>query len=193
MEPIPALLRTLRWYTGREDIDADATRVLTGHPLALLGGTWDDLPGFASRLAPERAVVDLRSRRPSAREVHELRHTCPDAVFLSNRAERVVASLGFTLQPWYIAVAPLSSRPGDAMPLLRDAIADLGVTMPLDRDASSLFEGLATYRWPRGLHELRDVARRVAALLDGGTLSDAARRLSVTRQALSKYFDRRTG
>ncbi len=185
--------RVLRWYLGRQDVEADISRVVHGGPLAVTGGTWDDLAGFAERLAPERAVLDLKARTPPARELRDLFASQPDAIVIAERAEDVVRALGVIVQPWYMPVMPLSARPGDAVRLLREAISQLGVSRSLDELGADVVAGLEAYPWPRGLRELREASRRIAAWLDSGNATAAARRLDVTRQAVAKYLARRMG
>ena len=55
---------TLHWYMGKVD-EHDIRHVEDGSPLALVGGSCDDLPGFADRLDPARPVLDLRRAVPS--------------------------------------------------------------------------------------------------------------------------------
>lgn len=181
----------LRWYLGRDDVHDDAMRVVMGDPLAIIGGRWDDALGFAQRLAPKRALLNLDQRIPTARELRDLYAAQPDAVVVADRPERVVSALGLVAQPWYMHVSPLTARPHEAVRLLRDAIHQLGVTRPLEALGSDVIAGLVAYQWPRGLHELRNAATRLAAVLVEGNITAAARRLAVTRQAVSKYLGRR--
>lgn len=184
--------RVLRWYLGRQDVEPDIVRVVMGGPLAIVGGRWDDAAGFAARLAPERATLDLSRRVPPAREVRELFSAQPDAIVLAERAEQVIESIGLIAQPWYLPIASLTSRPDQAINLLREAIAQLGVSPPLDVLGADVVAGLVAYPWPRGLHELREASRRIAAWIESGNLTAAAKRLHITRQAVTRYVARRT-
>ncbi|HVV82900.1 MAG TPA: hypothetical protein VHE35_07455 [Kofleriaceae bacterium] len=181
----------LRWYLGHPAMATDLDRVRSGGPLALVGGPWDDLQGFAERLAPERAVLDLTLRIPSAREVTELFGEHPETIILARSGEQVFRALGVLVQPWYMLVSPLTARPNEAVPLLREAVAELGVGCSLDQLGARAVANLGRYQW-RGLREIRDAARRFAALLDAGSVSSASRGLGVTRQALAKYVKQRT-
>ena len=181
----------LQWYLGRTDVGRDAERVIVGVPLALIGGPWDDLEGFADRIAPERPVVDLADRTPSARELRELYRAHPDTIVLAHRPERVVGVLGTIAQPWYMPISPLTARPDQAVGLLREAIANLGVRRSIDDLGHHVVEGLEAYAWPRGLREIREASRRLGAVLESGSIRAAASRLAVSRQAVSKYLCRR--
>ncbi len=184
--------RVLRWYLGRQDVEPDIVRVVMGGPLAIVGGKWDDAVGFAERLAPERAVLDLNRRVPPAREVRELFAAQPDAIVIAELPEQVITSIGLIAQPWYMSIASLSSRPGEAVDLLREAIAQLGVEQPLELLGADVVGGLGAYPWPRGLNELREASRRIAAWIESGNLTAAAKRLQITRQAVTRYVARRT-
>ncbi len=183
--------RSLRWYLGRDDVEQDEVRVRGGSALAIVGGHWDDLAEFADRIAPERPVVDLVDRTPSARELRELFSAHPDTIVLAPRAERVMGALGVIAQPWYMLVSPLTARPGEAMSLLREAVAQLGVRKEIDALGADVVAGLEEYEWPRGLYEVREASRRIGAVLETGNISAAARLLDVSRQAVSKYLNRR--
>jgi hypothetical protein len=185
--------QTLRWYLGRDDVREDAARVNAGGPLALVGGPWDDLEGFADRLSPERPVLDITQRAPSAREVRRLYGSHPETIVLARSGERVFSALGVIAQPWYMLVSPLAARPSEALRLLREAIAQLGVHRPLDALGLEAITNLSLYSWPRGLYELRGASRRFGALLSYGNASAAARSLAVSRQAVAKFVQRRTG
>ncbi len=186
------LIEQLRWYLGRDDVEVDARSVRWRQPLALIGGDHEDLDGFADRLAAERPVLDLNERTPSLHDVRRLFTEHPETIVLARRPERVIEALGLVVQPWYMAVSPLSARPHDALRLLREAIVHLGVRVPLEALGSDAMSGLAAYHWPRGLREIREASRRFAAYLDsGGNLGISARSLDVSRQALSKYLSRR--
>lgn len=169
----------------------DLERVQSGGPLALVGGPWDDLEGFADRLAPERAVFDITDRVPSAREVKTRFAEAPGTIVLARTGESAFRSLGLLVQPWYLRVWSLSARPQAAIPLLREAIHQLGVERNLDDFGADVVAKLARYHWPRGLHEIRETSRRLGAVLDRGNMSAAGRRLKVSRQAVSKYVKRR--
>jgi hypothetical protein len=186
------LIEQLRWYLGRDDVDVDARSVRWRQPLALIGGDHDDVDGFADRIAAERPVLDLDERTPTLQEVRRLFGEHPETIVLASRAERVIEALGLVVQPWYMAVSPLSARPHEALDLLREAIVQLGVRVPLEALGEDGLAGLTAYDWPRGLREIREAARRFAAYLDsGGDLGVSARSLDVSRQALSKYLNRR--
>lgn len=186
-----SIYESLRWYLGKEDVDADARRVNEGRPLALVGSVHEDLDGFADRIAPERPVLDLGDRTPTAPTVKRLFDEHPDAIVLAPRAEDVIGAIGLIVQPWYMAVSPLSSRSHEAMRLLREAIAQLGVRTPLEVLGTEIVLGLAEYSWPKGLREIREAAHRFGAYLQAGNLSAGARAMSVSRQAFSKYLQRR--
>ncbi|HVV85646.1 MAG TPA: hypothetical protein VHE35_21445, partial [Kofleriaceae bacterium] len=156
-----------------------------------LATTDNDLHGFAERLAPERPVLDLALRTPSVREVTRVFEEHPETIVLARNGEQVFRALGVLAQPWYMLVSPLTARPDEAVPLLRDAIAELGVQRSLDHLGVHAVAKLGRYEW-RGLRELRDAARRFAALLDAGSVSTASRGLGVSRQALAKYVKQRT-
>ena len=127
-----SLLQNLRWYLGTDEVDRDAAMVTAGGPLALLGRADDDVVAFADRLAPERPVLDLLDgQRPTAPELKRLFAAHPDTVILAPRIGEVVDRIGLIVQPWYVAVTPLSRRADQAIALLRAAILDLGVTAPL--------------------------------------------------------------
>jgi hypothetical protein len=183
--------RTLRWYRGHSEVSVDLQRVQAGGPLALVGGPWDDLEGFADRLAPERPVFDITDRVPSAREVKARFADAPDTIVLARTGESAFRSLGLLVQPWYMRVWSLSARPQAAIPLLREAIHQLGVEHNLDDFGAEAVAKLARYKWPRGLHEIRETSCRLAAVLERGNMSAAARRLRVSRQAVSKFVNRR--
>lgn len=184
----------LRWYLGRDDIDADAEHVTAARPLALIGRRRDDLEGFADRLAPERVVLDVTKHTPSANELRALYAEHPETIVLAHRAERVITALGVGIaQPWYLLVSPLSARPNKALDLLRVAIAQLGVTQPLELLGPSIVSGLALYPWPRGLYELRRAAETFGAILESGSYRAAARSLAVSRQSVAKFVHRRVG
>ncbi len=187
------LIDQLRWYLGRHDVDVDARSVRWRQPLALIGGDHEDVDGFADRIAAERPVLDLGERTPSLQEVRRLFGEHPETIVLARRPERVIEALGLVVQPWYMAVSPLSARPHDAIRLLREAIIHLGVHTPLEALGEDAMAGLEEYAWPRGLRELREASRRFGAYLDGGNLGAGARSLDVSRQALSKYINRRVG
>lgn len=187
-----SLLQTLRWYLGADDVARDAAMVTAGGPLALLGRADDDVAGFAERLAPERPMLDLLDgQRPSAPELKRLFAAQPDTVILAPRIVEVVDRIGLIVQPWYVAVTPLGRRADQAIELLRAAIVELGVTAPLEGVGQGAIEGLAGYDWPHGLRELRAVAWRLAAVLQAGSVRAAASALSMTRQSLSMYLERR--
>lgn len=183
--------QTLRWYLGRDDVREDVARVNAAGPLALVGGPWDDLEGFADRIAPERPVLDITRRPPSAREVRRLFGSHPETIVLARSGELVFRALGVIAQPWYMLVSPLTARPNDALRLLRDAILQLGVHRTLEALGPVAVTNLSAYDWPRGLHEIRDASRRFGAVLERGNLTAAARRLEVSRQAITKYINRR--
>lgn len=186
------LLRNLRWYLGRDAVDHDAARVTSGGPIALLGKADDDVAGFADRLAPERPVLDLTDgSRPTVQELKRLFSAHPETFVLAPRIADVVDRIGLLAQPWYMAVAPLGKRPAETIALLRAAILDLGVTVPLERLGQRRIAALAAYDWPHGLRELRAASWRIAAVLKAGNIRAASRELSVTRQSLSKYLNRR--
>ena len=187
-----SLLQNLRWYLGTDEVDRDAAMVTAGGPLALLGRADDDVVAFADRLAPERPVLDLLDgQRPTAPELKRLFAAHPDTVILAPRIGDVVDRIGLIVQPWYVAVTPLSRRADQAIALLRAAILDLGVTAPLEGIGQGAVDGLAAYDWPHGLRELRAVAWRLAAVLQAGSVRAAANALSMTRQSLSMYLERR--
>ncbi len=190
--PTTHLNEQLRWYLGRDDVEVDARSVRWRQPLALIGEVHDDVAGFADRIAAERPVLDLDERTPTLQEVRRLFIEHPETIVLACRPERVIEALGLVVQPWYMAVSPLSARPQDALRLLREAIAHLGVRVRLEALGDDAMSGLSEYGWPRGLRELREAAQRFGAYLDGGgNLSVGARSLEVSRQALSKYIQRR--
>lgn len=190
----PNVADHLRWYLGRDDIDADAKQVTAAAPLALIGRRWDDLAGFADRLAPERVVLDVTKHLPSVNELRVLYAEHPDTIVLAHRAERVITALGVGItQPWYMVVSPLSARPHRALDLLRAAISHLGVTHPLEMLDASIIAGLALYPWPRGLYEIRRAAETFGAILESGSYRAAARALAVSRQSVSKFVHRRAG
>ena len=183
--------QTLRWYLGRPTVATDLDRIRSGGPLALVGGSWDDLQGFADRLAPARPVLDITRRTPSAREVTQLFGDHPETIVLARSGEQVFRALGVLAQPWYVLVSPLTARPKEAVPLLREAVAELGARRSLDQLGAHAVANLGRYEW-RGLREIRDAARRFAALLDAGKFSTASQGLGVSRQALAKYVKQRT-
>jgi hypothetical protein len=185
-------LQDLRWYLGTESVEKEAEMVMAGGPIAILGRPDDDVVGFADRLAPERPVLDLTDgSRPSANKLARLFSAQPDAFVLAPRVVDVAERIGLVAQPWYMAVMPLSRRRDQTISLLRAAIVDLGVMVPLEQIGRQNIERLAEYDWPHGLRELRAAAGRLAALLQEGNLSAASRKLAVSRQALSKYIKRR--
>jgi hypothetical protein len=184
---------SLRWYLGRDDVDEDSARLEAGGPLALVGGPFDDLVRFADRLAPDRPVVDLYERTPSANELRALYAAHPETILLAQRHERVAIALGVIVQPWVMLVSPLTARPQQALPLLREAIAQLGVTAPLEELGDDFVERLDAYAWPYGLREIREMSWRLGAVLESGNLSAAARRHGLTRQAFSRYLHKRFG
>ena len=184
---------SLRWYLGRDDVDEDAARVEAGGPIALVGGHWDDLPRFADRLAPERPVIDLYERTPSANELRAMYAAHPETILLAQRHERVATALGVIVQPWVMLVMPLHARPEQALPLLRSAMAQLGVAAPLEELGDDMVERLRAYAWPDGLKEVREMSWRLGAVLDGGNLSVAARRHGMSRQTFSRYLHKRFG
>jgi hypothetical protein len=143
-------------------------------------------------VAAERPVLDLNERTPSLQEVRRMFGEHPETIVLARRPERVIEALGPVVQPWYMEVSPLSARPHDAIRLLREAIAHLGVRVPLEALGEDAMAGLAAYEWPRGLRELREASHRFGAYLaSGGNLGVGARSLDVSRQALGKYINRR--
>jgi transcriptional regulator of acetoin/glycerol metabolism len=76
---------------------------------------------------------------------------------------------------------------------LREAIAQLGVTAPLEELGDDFVERLDAYAWPYGLREIREMSWRLGAVLESGNLSAAARRHGLTRQAFSRYLHKRFG
>jgi DNA-binding NtrC family response regulator len=100
-------------------------------------------------------------------------------------------ALGVIAQPWYLLVSPLTARLNDALRLLREAVAQLGVRRSPEGLGADSAANLSRYEWPRGLQEIRDDSRRFGAVLDRGNLSAAARQLDVSRQAVTKYLSRR--
>lgn len=95
-----ALLRNLRRYLGREEVDHDAAMVMGGGPVAILGSSDDDVVGFADRLAPERPVLDLTDgRRPTVPELKRLFSAHPDAFVIARRIGDVVDRIGLLAQP----------------------------------------------------------------------------------------------
>jgi hypothetical protein len=184
------IITRLRWYM--DTVEArDVERIEAGGPLAIVGGTWDDVTGFADRLDAARPVLDLRRWLPPKRAVVEMYEMHPDTIAIADRPERVMAAIGLIVQPWYLSVRPLAARPEQALTLLRQAIEQLGVSRPIEELGDALVEGLASYSWPRGLVEIRATSERLAALLSGGSFTAGARRLAVSRQALQKFVARR--
>lgn len=133
----------------------------------------------------------MDGHRPTVAKLRRLFSEHPDAFVLAPRLVDVAERIGLLAQPWYMAVAPLRQRRDQIISLLRVAIFDLGVTVPLEQLGQRNIAMLAEYEWPHGLRELRAAAGRIAALLQEGNLSAASRRLSVSRQALSKFIKRR--
>ncbi len=89
-----------------------------------------------------------------------------------------------------IVLAPLAERPTDLPRLLdrlwRDELGSLRRVDELGRGIG----GLASYRWPRNLDELREHAPRLLAYLEHGGLRRAAHALGITHQTLDGHFQR---
>jgi hypothetical protein len=180
------------WWLDDRSTVAEA-RVIGGEPLALVGSARDGLREWANAIDPQRPVLDLQDGQPVP-TVGQLRRAfeASSPIVLGTRPERVIRSIGLTVQPYYLEAAPLSRRPTDAPMLLEAAISEYLARPVWLADLGERAGPLRAYRW-RGLGEIRHAARHLAAVLAEGNLTRAAARLGITRQAMSRYLDRRTG
>ena len=81
-------------------------------------------------------------------------------------------------------------RPTEIERLLAALWRDLGTTARVDALGPRALRGLAAYRWPGNLTELRAHAPRLLAFHQRGGLRSAARALGVTHQTLAGHFNR---
>jgi transcriptional regulator with AAA-type ATPase domain len=120
---------------------------------------------FAASLSDCRAIVAARSMRDSARAWDDMH------------------------PPLTVRLTALRGRRNEVPRLLDRLLAEHGHRLAEIPPAD--VETLMRYTWPGNLGELRQVARRMCALLDGGNLTRAAARLEISRAALAKFLNRR--
>ena len=89
-----------------------------------------------------------------------------------------------------VRLAPLATRPTEIARLLGAMWRDLGTAVRVEARGPRALRGLAAYRWPGNLTELRSHAPRLLAYHQRGGLRAAARALGVAHQTLSQHFNR---
>ena len=161
-----------------------------GNPFVIVDGA----PPAPDAIRGGTVVVDLdRVRRLPARHLRSWLDAAGAVrlVVLATDERRVRACLDTYRDELHaIALVPLDRRPEDVVRLIghcwRDELASTrGVA-----ELGPAVDGLAAYRWPRNLDELREHAPRLLAYLEHGGLRAAAVALGVTHQTLGDHFRR---
>lgn len=92
--------------------------------------------------------------------------------------------------PPLLQLPSLGSRRTEVARLLDQLMEQSGSPHRVRELGEDRLARLAAHDWSRNLHELREAERRIRALLEGGNVTQAARLVGSSRQALDKFLRR---
>ncbi len=102
-------------------------------------------------------------------------------------AQRAFQQLG---QGHTLVLPSLSSRASEVVRLIDALLKEHGSQRCVKHLGPEWMERLTSYDWPNNLGELREVERRIRAVLETDSVTDAAKRVGSSRQALTKFLNR---
>lgn len=152
-----------------------------------------ELPRF--EVATGTLVVDLDRVRRLPRGLVDAMLDARSAarvIFLATRAGRVRIRLDtYAPRVRMVELVALDRRPADIVRLLAMIVRDeLRSDQRIEDLGPRSLRGLAAYRWPRGLDELRQQAARIVAYLTHPSLRRAAAALGIAHQSLAAHLRR---
>lgn len=157
-------------------------------PVSVVAAPLPPLAGLAGTI-----VIDLdRVGTVPARYVEALIDPASGVrpILLARSERRALACLDiFRDRVRGVTLRPLAERRDEIPRLLAMLWRECGSLRTVDELGAAL-DDVVTYRWPRGVAELRAHAPRLLAYLEHGQVSAAARALGVTRQTLGEHFAR---
>jgi hypothetical protein len=142
------------------------------------------------------AFVDLsragKVTNPFARALFagETRLGCVRPIVAAVDAEQARKAFGDLPQLSVLRMSALADRREDVVPLLNRLLTEHGSAHQIDELGERWSGRLREHPWPRNLSELREIERRLRALLESANKTEAARRLGSSRQALDKFLRR---
>lgn len=167
----------------------------TREPLLVLGPRNLDDDALISALDGNVVVIDLDEPRalpaPQAARVFAPRRDSRLVLRATGlpRARSVLDN--YLLAVRVVTLAPLASRPGEIARLLTGIWqGELRTRIRAEALGPKALRGLAGYRWPGNLTELRAHAPRLLAYHQRGGLRAAARALGCSHQSLADHFYR---
>jgi hypothetical protein len=196
-ERMVSLRPRLAWSMGLDaagPVDAALVAVADRAPLLILGPHTLDDDAILAALDGAAVCIDLDEPRalpaPHAARVFAPRRDARVVLRATkeNRARSVLDTYASRVS--VLRLVPLASRPGEISRLLAAMWRDLGTSARVDALGARALRGLAAYRWPGNLTELRAHAPRLLAYHQRGGLRAAARSLGVTHHTLAGHFRR---